>query len=158
MQSACAILYYQWPVWPFHIFLHYLINGTIFGKKVIEYKLCVLIFSTTFVWNTSHSKKNSGRCYHKMYTGPHVKCSLFLSDFNETWIFSIDPPPPKKNSNTSFHENSFSGSPVVPRTNMTKLIDAFRNFGKAPTNLIWYITETRCISTTKNGKLFSSVT
>jgi hypothetical protein len=24
------------------------INGTIFGKKVIEHKMCVLIFSTTF--------------------------------------------------------------------------------------------------------------
>ena len=32
------------------IFLpHYLINGTIFGKKVTEHKMCVLIFSTAFV-------------------------------------------------------------------------------------------------------------
>jgi hypothetical protein len=31
-------------------FPHYLINGTIFGKKkVIEHKMCVLIFSTTSV-------------------------------------------------------------------------------------------------------------
>jgi hypothetical protein len=29
-------------------FSHYLINGTIFGKKVIEYKMCVLIFFTIF--------------------------------------------------------------------------------------------------------------
>jgi len=26
-------------------------------KKVIEHKMCVLIFSTSFVWNISHSKK-----------------------------------------------------------------------------------------------------
>jgi hypothetical protein len=45
------------------IFSHYLINGMIFGKKVIEHKMCVLIFSTTFVWNTSHTKKNSVSCY-----------------------------------------------------------------------------------------------
>jgi len=32
-------------------FPHYLINGTIFGgeKKVTQHKVCVLIFSTTFV-------------------------------------------------------------------------------------------------------------
>ena len=28
---------------------HYLINGTIFWKKVIEHKMCILVFSTTFV-------------------------------------------------------------------------------------------------------------
>jgi len=34
----------------FHIISYYLINGTIFGKKkVIEHKMCVLSFSTTFV-------------------------------------------------------------------------------------------------------------
>jgi len=26
----------------------------------------------------------------KMYIGLHVKYPLFLSDFNETWIFSTD--------------------------------------------------------------------
>jgi len=30
------------------IFLSYLIHGTIFGKKIIENKMCVLIFSSTF--------------------------------------------------------------------------------------------------------------
>jgi hypothetical protein len=30
-------------------FLLQLINGTIFGEKVIEHKMCVLIFSTNFV-------------------------------------------------------------------------------------------------------------
>jgi len=35
----------------------YLTNGTIFEKKVTGHKMCVLIFSTTFVWNISHSKK-----------------------------------------------------------------------------------------------------
>ena len=35
-------------LWLQHIFRHYLINGTIFGKKVVEYKVCVLIFYTTF--------------------------------------------------------------------------------------------------------------
>ena len=30
-------------------FPHYLINGTIFEKKATEHKMCVLIFSTSFV-------------------------------------------------------------------------------------------------------------
>ena len=47
-------------------FSHYLINGTILvKKKVIEHKMCVLIFSTTFVWNIFHSKKSSARYWHK---------------------------------------------------------------------------------------------
>jgi hypothetical protein len=28
------------------------------GEKIIEHKMCVLIFATTFVWNVSHSRKN----------------------------------------------------------------------------------------------------
>jgi hypothetical protein len=30
----------------------------VFQKKVIEYKMCVLIFCTSFVGNISHSKNN----------------------------------------------------------------------------------------------------
>jgi hypothetical protein len=40
-----------WPVWLYHIFPHYLINGTIFGGGgggVLTIK-CVLIFFTNFV-------------------------------------------------------------------------------------------------------------
>ena len=52
--------------WFYHIVLHYLINGTIFGGgEVIDNEMCVAIFSTTFVWNIFHSKKNWARYYHK---------------------------------------------------------------------------------------------
>ena len=44
----------------------------------------------------------------------------------------------EKSSNIEFHENPYSGSPVIPcgqtggRTDMTKVIVAFRYFANAP--------------------------
>ena len=60
-RNAHAPYCHLWPAPLYKVFPHYLINGTIFEKKNTEYKMCVLIFSTTFVWNISHSKKNLAR-------------------------------------------------------------------------------------------------
>jgi len=38
-----------WPLWLLPTFPHYLTKGTILVKKVIEHKIFVLIFSTTFI-------------------------------------------------------------------------------------------------------------
>ena len=46
------------PARLYNIFQYYLINGKIFEKKVIEYKTCILIFSTTLVRKMTDSKKN----------------------------------------------------------------------------------------------------
>jgi len=46
-----------------------------FRKKVIEHKMYVLIFSTTFVWNVSHSKKNWAIYDHKCVLV--FRCSFF---------------------------------------------------------------------------------
>ena len=48
-----------WPSLLYNIFAQYLINGTISNqkKKLLNTKECVLISSTTFVRNISHSKK-----------------------------------------------------------------------------------------------------
>jgi hypothetical protein len=114
------------PHFPF-----YLINGTTFGKKSLNIKF-VLIFSTTFIWTISHSRKKSAR---KIY-----KCKEVLSDFNENWIFSTNF---WKNLNIRFHKNPSSGSRDVScgwtdgRTKAEtdkKLIVAFRNFANAPKN------------------------
>ena len=61
-----------------------------------------------------------------MYIGLHVKYPLFLSDFNETWIFSTDFP----KMQISNYMKSVSGSGV--RTDMTKLTVASRNLKNAP--------------------------
>jgi len=64
--------------------------------------------------------------------GLHVEYPL-LSYFNETSIFRQIF---EKFSNIKFHENPSSGRGVVPcgRTDMTKLIVAFRGFANAPKN------------------------
>jgi hypothetical protein len=51
--------------------------------------MCVLIFPSNFVWNIFNCKKKWASC-DQMYVGLHVKYGLFLSDFNETWIFSTN--------------------------------------------------------------------
>jgi len=54
----------MWPVRLYSTIQHYLINGTFSEKKkkdVNEYKMCILIFSATFVWNICHYKINWAR-------------------------------------------------------------------------------------------------
>ena len=77
---------------------HYLIKGAIFEKKLLNIK-CVLIFSTKFVWNISHSKKNWAR-----YRSPNAilaqlkNCPFGVNSSSEvkhvtTWnltIFQLD--------------------------------------------------------------------
>jgi hypothetical protein len=125
-------------------FPHYLRDGTI-KKKVTECKRCVLISSTTFVWNIFHSKKNCAR-YDKTFIlviTYHYSCPILIKlEFSRQFL--------EKYSNIIFHGNPSSGSRVVPwgekdgrtgrreggrtdrQTDMTKLIVAFRNFANGP--------------------------
>jgi len=66
MPCACAVFHCHLWYGRLHlIFPRYLIKGTILGVKVIEHKMCVLIWSTVFFPKYSHSKNNSARYYHK---------------------------------------------------------------------------------------------
>ena len=58
------------------------------GKKIFLTQNVWFIFSKTLVSNTSHSKNFFVEVFSWIYTGLHVKYSLFLSECNETWIFS----------------------------------------------------------------------
>jgi len=57
--NAHAQYCHPWPIRLCSTIPNYLINGKIFEKKKVnEHKMCILIFSTTFVWNICHYKKN----------------------------------------------------------------------------------------------------
>jgi len=76
-----------------------------------------------------------------MWTGLHVKCPLFLSGFNETGIFSADLKKKIHISNFTkirpvgaelLHAIGRAGGRACGRTDVTKLIVAFRNSANAP--------------------------
>jgi hypothetical protein len=130
-----------WPLQLYNIFQHYLINGMTFGGgEVTEHRMCFLVFSTTFVLNTAHSKKNWPGCDQKcilvfMWSTRYCCPTLMKLEFSR-YIFENYP-------NIEFHENSSSGSRAVPcgqkerRTDMTALIVAFRNFANPPKKCHW---------------------
>jgi len=65
---------------------------------------CIVICNHFSLW------EELSEVWWKMYIGFRVKYLLFLSDFNETWIFLTDS---WKFSNIKFHENPSSGSQFV---------------------------------------------
>jgi hypothetical protein len=122
-----------WPVRLCNNFPLYLMNGTTFGGKKLMNIKCGLIFSTTLVYNIILR-----RIQRYIIINVHwfsCKVPLFLPDCNETWLLSTDF---RKPSNIIFHENPSSGSRVIPcrqtdgRSDMTKLIVAFRYFANVP--------------------------
>jgi len=96
-------------------------------KKVIGKKMCVLIFSTTFVWNVSHSDNKRAKCDQKcisvfMWSARYV-CLISINIQFSRQIF-------EKCWSSNFHENPSSGIRDVPcgradRQTDTKMIDFF---------------------------------
>ena len=95
--------------------------------------MCVLTSSEHFIWNISPSKKQWAR-YDTKHTLVFMQGTLYFCHILMRLEFSRQAS--EKFSNIKFHENPFGESRVVPcgRTDMTKLIVAFRNFPKTPTN------------------------
>ena len=84
--NAHAPYCHPWPAPLYNIFPHYLTNGAILGGwgGVTEHKMCVLIFSTTFIWDTSRSTKYWARYEQKsilvfMYKEPVILDGLWLN-------------------------------------------------------------------------------
>jgi hypothetical protein len=102
-------------------------------ERVISHKMCVSIFSTTFVWNISHSKEKWARCDQKrayIFIGSaRYSCQILTKLKFSWWIF-------EKNSQIS---NFMKIRPVGAELfhadrwpNTTELIVAFRYRAKQP--------------------------
>ena len=84
-----------------------------------------------------------------MWKRLHVKCRLFLQDFNKTWIFSTDIRK-KKHQILIFIKIRPLGAQLLHadgQMDMTKLTVVFRNFANAPDQrliLKWRITIIKC--------------
>jgi hypothetical protein len=97
--------------------------------------VCILIFSTTFVWNICHCKKNWARydqkCILVFIWSTRYSCPILMKHEFSPQIF-------EKYLNIEFHENPSSRSRVVPCERTDRHDEAFRNFANAPkTQCFW---------------------
>jgi len=104
--NAHAQYCHLWPAQLYSIFPHYLISGTIFEKKVMEHKMCILISYTTFVLNMSHSMKKWLKYGWSSCKVPVILVRLMKLEFSGEFFETY--------SNIKFHENPLSGNRVVP--------------------------------------------
>ena len=118
---------------------HYLTNGTLYEKIVIEQKMCVLIVSIDIVWNVSHYKKKWARydkkCVLVVMQSTSHSCNILIKLKFSWHIF-------EKYLNIKFKGNPSSGNRFVPcgrtdrRDEANRII--FRNFAKTPNTIsIW---------------------
>ena len=134
---ACSLRYPPWNVHAPYCHLQparlFNILPMYFRKKLLNIK-CVL-FSLQLLSETFLALRITARDMIINVKSLHVEYPLFVSDYNETWIFSTYFL--KKKLSTKFHVNPSSRGWVVScglterQTLLTKLIVAFRNFTKA---------------------------
>ena len=95
------------PPWLHHNCRYYLINGKIFRKMSLNVK-CVFLFILQIVFETFLFLRRNQRSIGERL---HVKWPLFLSDFNDIFIFSTEF---RNVSKIKFYQNPSNGSRLVP--------------------------------------------
>jgi hypothetical protein len=98
-----------------------------FQERNIERKMCVLMFSTTFVWNFSHCSKNLASYYHKysyvLVWSTHYSCQI-LVNLKFSWQLSIN--------NIKFHKICPLGTKLFYEDRLDEGNSRFRKFANAP--------------------------
>jgi len=137
MQRACAMSSEAYPA------VQYFSTSCKGHDKKLS-NLCFLVFSPTFVWNISHSKK-SARCDKRIWIVLSVLYPLLLSDFNETRIFSTDFLKILK-CQISWKSVQWGASCSMRTDRLRKLIVTFRNFANLPKNDEHFTRGFSCVS------------
>jgi len=136
VRNTCAVLYcHLWSVIRYRIFLHCLINGTIFGEKdFLNIKLCFHFLYNFCLKYFPFQEEFSEISW--MYIGLRVKYPLFLSECNEAWIRSTEFQKVHKRqiSWKSVQWEPSRSMRTEKRTGTTMLILASCNFANAPKN------------------------
>ena len=125
MQIASFVrLCHLWPVRLDHIFPHYLTNGTIFGRNVLNIK-CMFWFPLQLLSETFLILRRIKRDIIIYVHRSSCQVTVILVRFYSTWI---SPQILGKYPNIKFHQNPSSGSRVVPcgQTEITTLFAILR--------------------------------
>jgi hypothetical protein len=151
MQSACAVLYcHLWRVWLCHLSTLSLKQNDFRGEGILDIK-CAFWFSLQLSTKTCLLLRSTERDVINVHSSS-IKYPLFLSDFNESWIFSRD-----------FRKiliYQISWKPVLWESrfsiwtdrHITKLTDASRNFGNAPKTSSSLIQRKHCVCIAHNNR------
>ena len=131
-----------WPSPLYDIFPYCLIKGMIFEKKKKVTTKCVFGFSLQLLSETILILRSNEWDMINIVHWSSCKVTVILVRF--LWKLNFLDRFSKKSTNIKFHENPTSGSRVFNadgktdgRTDMTKLIVAFRNFANARNNYDW---------------------
>jgi hypothetical protein len=108
-------------------------------RSVSECKMCVVIYSTSLSEPCLILRRTEQDKIKTVYWYTSYSCLVLIE-------FEFSRHNFEKFSNIKFHENPFSRSRDVTggRTDMTKLIVAFRNFAKAPQNDVRFFAADIC--------------
>jgi len=87
--NALSPYFHMWPAPIYNIFPHFLTNGTILEKQLLNPK-CLFWFSLQSSSEIFLILSRNLWDVIKMYIGLYVKFPIFLSDFRGTWIFSTE--------------------------------------------------------------------